>query len=106
MRECFGQFSMFGNGRNDRHEVGFAGAVVAYDKEPFIVGGLVELQLREDYGCEPLGISSEMAYVATSWWASLRSLASRSRMTVSMGSNWIRSPYCIRSALSCLLAAN
>src|SRR5262249_61422638 len=44
-----------------------------------------------------------MAYVATSWWASLRSLASRSRMTVSMGSNWIRSPYCIMSALSCLL---
>src|SRR5215475_8790392 len=54
MRECFGQFSMFGNGRNDRHEVGFSGAVVAYDKEPFIVGRLFKLQLWEDHGYEPL----------------------------------------------------
>ena len=54
MCEGFGQFSVFGNGRNDRHEVGFPGAIIPYDKEPFIVCRLVELQLRKDHGCEPL----------------------------------------------------
>jgi hypothetical protein len=38
-----------------RWNVEFPGAVVAYDQEPFIVGRLFELQLREDHGYEPLG---------------------------------------------------
>ena len=49
----FGQFSMFGNGRNDRHEVGFPGAVVAPTRSP-LLSQAVELQLREN-GCQSLG---------------------------------------------------
>jgi hypothetical protein len=55
MRKGFGQFSVFGNGREDRHEVGFSSPVVANDQESFIIGRLCKLQLREDHRCESLG---------------------------------------------------
>ncbi|GIW56386.1 MAG: hypothetical protein KatS3mg082_2790 [Nitrospiraceae bacterium] len=41
--------------RNHRHQMRLAGAVVAHDQQPSVVGGMVELKLGDDEGGQPLG---------------------------------------------------
>ena len=49
------EIAVFSQGRDHGHEVRFTGAVVAYDQQPLVVHGLVELKLGNDQADQLLG---------------------------------------------------